>query len=164
MSEARFLTETSLELLARRLRILGHDVETVPGARLEALLEVARRSRRIALTTSSRHPRRFADVPAIVVPRDAAAAVRQLDSYEPAGPPFSRCASCNAMIEVRPSSEAIGHAPESIVLAFDRLARCPRCRKWYWHGSHVDRLRAWLEAALGRTIVPPASPTEPHEG
>ena len=156
MPAARFLTETSLELLARRLRILGHDVEIVRGARLEALCDEARRSQRIALTTSARHPRRYADVAVIAVPRAVSAAVRWIDSsYAPAGAPFSRCAACNTVIETRPAAEAQGRAPEAIVRAARWLTHCPGCDRWYWHGSHVDRLRTWFESALGHSVAPP---------
>ena len=36
---------------------------------------------------------------------------------------------------------------------------CPGCGKWYWEGSHVARLRAWLERALGRAIAGPSATT-----
>jgi len=156
MLAARFLAETSLELLARRLRILGHDVEVVQGARIETLFEEARRLQRTALTTSSRHPRRYADVAVTVVPRDPIEAVRAIDSrYAPLGAPYSRCASCNTELETRPASAAKGQAPDEIVRRAQRLAHCTGCGRWYWHGSHVDRLRAWFERALGRALAPP---------
>jgi uncharacterized protein with PIN domain len=153
----RFVTDTSLELLARRLRILGFDVETCPGARLEDLYERARRESRTVLTLSVRHPRRYADVPAIAVPRDdPMAAVRALASeHEAAGAPFSRCALCNLPLVSGSAAEAGGEVPEALRAADAPLRRCPGCGKWYWPGSHVDRLREWLERALGRPIPGP---------
>ncbi|HKQ59281.1 MAG TPA: Mut7-C RNAse domain-containing protein, partial [Candidatus Eisenbacteria bacterium] len=65
----RFVTDTSLEFLAHRLVFLGYDVTTIAGARLEDLFEAARREARTVLTLSARHPRRFVEVAAIVVPR-----------------------------------------------------------------------------------------------
>ena len=68
------------------LVFLGYDVTTLAGARLDELFETGRREGRTVLTLSSRHPRRFADVPAVVLPRaDPAAAVRLVaDAHEPA--------------------------------------------------------------------------------
>ncbi|HEY2956472.1 MAG TPA: Mut7-C RNAse domain-containing protein [Candidatus Eisenbacteria bacterium] len=155
MPPARFITDTSLELLARRLRILGYDVATAPGARLEELFDAARRDGRTVLTLSARHPRRFADVAALLVPRaDPAAAVRALAaSHEPAGPPFSRCPACNVALQRRTPYEAMGEVPGKVLRSSPSLNYCPQCGKWYWEGSHVARLRAWLEQALGRPLA-----------
>ncbi len=154
MPAARFITDTSLELVAHRLVFLGYDVATVRGARLEELFEAGRREGRTVLTLSARHPRRFAGVPAIVVPRgDARGAVRAIASaHEPAGAPFSRCAPCNQPLHVRHPMEARGEVPGRVLRSASVLHYCPLCGKWYWEGSHVAHLRAWLEEALGRPL------------
>ena len=151
---ARFITDTSLELVAHRLVFLGYDVATLRGARLEELFEAGRRDGRTVLTLSTRHPRRFADVPAIVVPRgDAAGAVRAIAAaHEPAGAPFSRCAPCNRALHTRHPMEARGEVPGRVLRSETVLRYCPVCGKWYWEGSHVARLRVWLEQALGRAL------------
>jgi uncharacterized protein with PIN domain len=156
MPPARFITDTSLELLARRLRMLGYDVATVPGARLEELFEAARREGRTVLTLSARRPRRFADIPAIGVARaDPAAVLRALAAgHEPAGPPFSRCPGCNVALQRRTAFEATGEVPGKVLRSASSLTYCPHCGKWYWEGSHVQRMREWLEQALGRPIAP----------
>ena len=156
MSPARFVTDASLEFLAHRLAFLGYDVTTIRGARLEELFEAGRREARTVLTLSARHPRRFADVTAIVVPRgDAAAALRAIAStHAPAGGPFSRCAGCNVALRSRHPMEARGEVPGRVLRSAPSLYDCPVCGKWYWEGSHVARLRAWLEAALGRPLAP----------
>ena len=155
MPPARFITDTSLDLLARRLRNLGYDVATAPGARLEELFDAARREGRTVLTLSARHPRRFADVPSLLMPRaDPAAALRALAaSYEAAGPPFSRCPGCNVGLQRRTPFEAVGEVPSKVLRGAPSLNYCPECGKWYWEGSHVARLREWLERALGRPIA-----------
>ena len=151
---ARFVTDSSLDYLARRLRFLGYDVATLPGARLEELYEAARREQRTVLTLSARHPARYADVPARVVSRgDLLAAVREIAAAcRPAGKPFSRCPRCNLALQRRERIEARGEVPGRVLRTARRFTFCPSCGKWYWEGSHVARLRAWLEAALGRPL------------
>ena len=150
----RFLADSSLDYVARRLRFLGFDVETLPGAPLRQLFEAARRDGRTVITPSVRHPRRFARVPAVVVEReDVAAAVRAVAAtHETAGPPFSRCALCNHVLETLPASAAAGSVPGEVIAAQEELRHCTGCGKWYWEGSHVDRVRVWFEQVLG----PPA--------
>jgi uncharacterized protein with PIN domain len=154
MIPARFVTDSSLALLARRLRFLGYDVVTLPGARLEEVAEVARRDGRQVLSLSARQPRRLADVAILRVPRDDdAATLRSIAAaHAPAGPPFSRCVVCNTPLERRLPAEALGEVPGRVTRAARALSYCPTCGKWYWEGSHVARVRAWLEAALGRTL------------
>jgi hypothetical protein len=162
MPTTRFVTDSSLDLLARRLRFLGYDVVTVRGARLEELFEYGGREGRMVLTSSGRHPRRWAAVPALRVERERPEeAVRTIAAgHEPAGAPFSRCASCGSALQRRHPLEAQGEVPGRVIRSNRELRYCAACAKWYWEGSHVARIRAWLEAVLGRPLAgegPPAA-------
>jgi len=165
MTPARLVTDASLEELARRLRMLGYDVITLRGARLEELFDAARREGRTVMTLSARHPRRFADVPVTPVPRDPAHALRTVaGAHEPAGAPFSRCPACNTALQRRHPLEASGEVPGRVLRRARSLMYCPTCGKWYWDGSHVARIRAWLGEALGREVAGPAASTDPATG
>jgi len=157
VNPARFLTDASLELVARRLRMLGYDVRTVRGARLEELLAAAAEDDRTVLTASARHPRRFAAVPVVQLPReDPAAAVRNIArDHAPTGAPFSRCTACNGALQKRHPLEASGEVPGRVLRAARGLAYCPQCGKWFWDGSHVARIRTWLSSTLGREVPGP---------
>ena len=161
-SPTRFVTDSALELLARRLRFLGYDVMTHRGARLEELFAAAAAQGRTVLTLSSRHPRRYASVPVVLVPRnDVATAVRAVaEAHAPAGAPWSRCPRCNVALHARSSFEARGEVPGRVTRMGEPLHWCPSCAHWYWPGSHVARMSAWLEAALGR----PLAGAEPGSG
>ena len=154
MPPTRFACDASLEFLARRLRFLGYDVAPLGGARLEEAMEAARRDGRTVLTRSARRPARFADVPAVRVDPDPAAALREVaERHEPAGAPFTRCPSCNVALERRIPFEAQGEVPGRVLRSASVLHYCPHCGKWYWNGTHTARIRAWLEAALGRPLA-----------
>ena len=157
MPPSRFVTAASLDFVARRLRFLGYDVVTHAGARLEELFEEAARDGRIVLTTSARHPKRWAAVPAVRVPGDdPAAAVRTITAdHEAAGPPFSRCPRCNHALRKRTSFEAVGEVPGRVTRSAGSLSWCPSCGQWFWEGGHTARLREWLETALGRPLTGP---------
>ena len=168
MPADRFVTDASLELLARRLRFLGFDVATHRGARLEELCEVARRDGRTVLTLSARHPRRFANVRVLRVSGDPAAALREVARrHEPSGAPFSRCGACNTPLQRRLAFEAGSDVPPPARRQAEHLHYCPGCGRWYWAGTHVAHIREWLTAALGRDPFaapgrdPNAAPDEP---
>ncbi len=160
MSPTRFVTDASLDFVARRLRFLGYDVVTHRGARLEELFEAAARDGRAVLTLSGRHPRRWGGVPVVRALRgDPAGTVRAVaGAHEPAGPPFSRCPRCNAPLRTRTPFEAHGEVPGRVTRAGGALTWCPACGQWFWPGTHVTRIREWLEAAIGRPVGGPAAP------
>ena len=150
MPPTSFVADHALERLARRLRLAGYDVRSGARAGLDEVFAIAAADERVVLTMSHRHPARFGGVAAVTVPReDVTAALRQVAArYEPAGPAFSRCLVCNTRLEPRHAIEAAGEVPGRITRRFRTLAHCPTCCRWYWEGSHVARLRAWLESAL----------------
>jgi uncharacterized protein with PIN domain len=155
----RFVTDASLELVARRLRLLGYDVAGHRGARLEELFDVAAREGRVVLTLSGRHPPRWAHVAALRLPRgDAAAAVRRVaQAHAPVGAPLSRCPHCNVALRPRSAFEAVGEVPPRVARRGGPFTWCPACGRWYWLGSHVARIVEWLEAATGRPVALPGA-------
>lgn len=159
MTPDRFVTDSSLDFIARRLRFLGYDVSTISGARLEELFARAGGDRAIVLSRSPRHPRRWGAVPLVVIDgADPAAAVQAIAArYAPAGAPFSRCPACNVALRTRHPLEARGEIPGRVLRSIRTVSACPMCGKWYWEGTHVARIRAWLEGALGRPLAPPPS-------
>ena len=85
---------------------------------------------RTVLTLSARHPRRYAQVAAVRVPRgDDADALRQLvAAHAPAGAPWSRCPTCNTPLQTRSAFEAAGEIPA-------RVARAGWPLTWFLHAS-----------------------------
>jgi uncharacterized protein len=145
----RFITDSSLEQLARRLRILGYDVSSHRGARLEELFAAATRDGRTVLTLSARAPR-AAEVAIVRVPRgDLAAAVRAVTAaHAPATARWSRCPECNVALQVRSAFEGRGEVPGRVTRLGVPLRSCPLCGRWFWPGSHVARLEEWFARVL----------------
>lgn len=155
MAVGRFITDSSLDWFARRLRVLGYDVIVLRGARLEQVCQRARAESRTVLTLSARVPPVCAYVSRLVVARgDPGASLRELAGrFDPDVAPFCRCTTCNHPLA--PAGETAAGQPPGAPSAARAVRRCPACGKWYWHGSHVDRLRAWLERALGHPVRAP---------
>ena len=152
MKQGRFATDTSLAAFARRLRVLGYDVLVVPDATLERVCSVAAADGRIVLTLSRRVPRACATAARRVVVRgledDALRSI--VAEHAPGAAPFGRCTHCNALLGPPGSAAALATAPVPPPVGVTVTGQCPGCRRCYWHGSHVDRLRTKLGAVLGR--------------
>lgn len=160
---SRFVTDSSLELLARRLRFLGYDVVTHRGARLAELFAAAAAEQRTVITLSDRRPPANTGVGVLRVARgDVGAAVRAVAStHVPTGPPWSRCPECNVALHSRTAFEARGEVPGRVARMGVPFTWCPSCARWYWPGSHVARMNAWFESVLGTRAPLPEPPPEP---
>ena len=155
----RFVTDASLDQLARRLRFLGYDVLTHRGARLEELFTVAAAQGRTVLTLSARQPRQAAVAVVRVARGDEAGAVREVAAHHvPSGPRWSRCPACNSALQLRSTFEAIGEVPARIMRSGWPLSWCPSCGRWFWPGSHVARMNAWFDLVLGPGAAKPPAP------
>lgn len=159
----RFLTDASLEQVARRLRFLGYDVFTHRGSRLEELFVLAAADGRTVLTLSSRQPPRRLPGPVRVVrlPRgDLEGAIRAVTAeHAPSTAAWTRCPNCNSALQTRSAFEARGEVPGRVTRLGVPLRSCSHCGRWFWPGSHVARMNAWFERVLGRppTEAPPGT-------
>jgi uncharacterized protein with PIN domain len=153
MVSRRFITDSALAALARRLRVLGYDVTTMTGD-LDEVCRVARREQRIVLTMSVRVPRSCAFAERLVVRReDVAASVREVFvQFQPSSPPFSRCTHCNTLLEAADDPDRLARAPVPPPSGVPVTGQCPECLRCYWNGSHVQRLREWIERAIGTSF------------
>jgi hypothetical protein len=147
----RFVTDASLDELARRLRMLGYDVVTHRGARLAELFAAAAAEGRTVLTLSHRSGPRHSPAGVLIVPRGGLAdALRAVTArHAPATARWSRCPACNVVLQRRSAFEARGEVPARVTRPGNPLSWCPACGRWFWAGSHVARLEAWFERELG---------------
>ncbi len=156
----KFIVDGDLKPLVKRLRMLGLDCHYEGGTSIADMIQTALLEDRILITLKA-------------VPDTARLKVLTIHGDDPdeqlrlvAGAfpfrghiqPFSRCLVCNAMLEdLQPSGddEEID-IPASVRQRGLPLFRCPQCKRPYWHGSHIKRMKAMLERSgvgLGVTAV-----------
>jgi uncharacterized protein with PIN domain len=156
----RFLADAMLGRLARWLRILGHDTACPEPVSDEALVRRALEEERIILTTDRALPEEWT-LPRVAVLRSGpplaqlAELAERMDLVSGARP-FCRCSRCNAELESAGRAAARGHVPAAVLERFERFRICPACRRFYWPGSHADRMREALARTLGTDLAAPA--------
>ncbi|MDI9643988.1 MAG: Mut7-C RNAse domain-containing protein [Candidatus Verstraetearchaeota archaeon] len=136
----RFLADAMLGKLARWLRIIGYDTEYLPSASDEELISMAESESRLLLTRDSELFRRATrrGVPSLLLRsttiegelREISGAVAVRLSGE------TRCPLCNVVLVEDEKSRAPSSGGSIWV--------CPRCGKFYWHGTHWLRISATL--------------------
>ena len=152
----RFHVDAMCGKLARWLRLLGCDARL---GRLHDRREAETLARRGAVVLT-RSPR-FAGLHGVVVlssndPLDQLREVAALGLVRPQEMRFlARCAECNEDLLDATPEEVRGLVPDYVQATAPAFARCPRCGRIYWEGTHPERMRARLREALG--WAPPTS-------
>lgn len=152
----RLLCDEMLAGLARWLRVAGHDVALMPPGSPDARVAAAARRDGRALVTRDRD---FASPSAspsagglaagleVVslgsdeLDRQAAELTRRL-GLDWLAAPFTRCLVDGAVLE----GAAADDVPEAARARGGPFHRCPACRRVFWPGSHVRRMRVRLQA------------------
>lgn len=148
--ELKLLCDEMLAGLGRWLRAAGHDtLIAAPGTPDREIMAMAREQGRLLITRDRKMLERKGAAEIVFLLNSCgleswvASLSREL-SINWLYRPFSRCLLCNTLLE-----EGSGPCPDQLpdsVLAENRpLFHCPHCRKFYWEGGHVARMRRQLE-------------------
>ncbi len=145
----RFCADRNLGRLAKWLRILGFDTSYRRDSTRATLL--AERDRgRLVLTRQSG----LKGEPGVVFVAandpegQLAGLIRELKLTPEAR--LSRCSLCNVELAPAEPSEVEARVPEHVRRVQRDFRACPSCRRIYWLGSHVQRMRDRLRE-MGQT-------------
>jgi len=149
----RFLADRTTGKLAKKLRALGFDVSDYPGGPIEEAVRAARAEGRMFLTRSRRAPVPGKDLQITVVeansPPEQVREVLQRLRLAPAEEKyFSRCLLCNEELRPVPKGEVEERVPDFIFRGYDSFRRCPRCRRVYWPGTHLEKMKKEVDRIL----------------
>lgn len=139
--------------VARDLRLLGFDTLFERDAADTQLLRIAQADGRVLVTRDQALAGRARNVDCVLVTEGAPSSqavkvLRELELTPAPGAAFTRCLSCNQLLEPLSREEAAGWVPDHLTAAADRYRRCTACRRVYWRGSHVARLEAKIRVIL----------------
>jgi len=154
MARPRFLCDEMLAGFARWLRSAGLDTRAAPaGAEDAELLRQARREGRWFLSRDRKIAEHKAarDTLLLLEGQCADDWARQLGEafdLDWTAHAFSRCVLCNAPLQALPASQRHRLPPERRHEA--DVHWCPICRKPYWTGDHVRRMRRRLQRWASR--------------
>ncbi|HVV86717.1 MAG TPA: Mut7-C RNAse domain-containing protein [Kofleriaceae bacterium] len=137
--------------LATWLRLLGFDAPYLRRSRDPAELDRAHVDGYVLVTRARQLAERYQ--PSILVhaddpPGQLAEVLRALGHAPRPARFFTRCARCNVALEPVGREAVRDRVPAAALAAFDDFTRCPRCRRSYWPGGHVDRFLRAVEPVL----------------
>ncbi len=157
LRDARFVLDVHLRKLARRLRLLGFDVDYKEGRDDPELAKIAEEQGRILLTRDRQLLMRKNVSRGIIIRHSdpEKQIVEVLDRLQLRGrcAPFTRCIDCNgSMHAVLPDGEEMRRIEEGVPEGVRSWCReyfvCDSCAKVYWKGSHYGKLKALVERIM----------------
>ncbi|TNF48091.1 hypothetical protein EP232_02735 [bacterium] len=145
----RFLVNSMLGGLARKLRMLGYDAEFSSGADSTLIRYRSRAESRIVLTKNAELVKTLGEKAWLV---SGSGSREEFNSVVPllrritvSPNPLSRCLDCNSRLGKITKEEARDLIPHYSWISTDDFMRCPDCHKIYWKGTHHRRMLERIE-------------------
>lgn len=144
--EIKFLADQMLGKLVKWLRILGYDTIYPSYDNDLSLILTARQENRILLTRDAKLIKRrnignFLFIKGDHWEEQLAGIIKglklEINLYSKI---FSRCSLCNAPTKNIEKKEVKKHVPPYVFLTQDKFVYCPSCNKYYWRGTHWQRM------------------------
>jgi len=154
----RFIADQMLGRLAKWLRLLGYDTLYLNPAPDGKLIEIAKEQNRVLLTRDThlmeRRPIKKGIVRAVLIRDDAwEKQLAQLVSEFGLSPrkfrdsPF--CGECNSLIQEISKEKVKEKVPLYVYQTHDYFSTCPNCGRYYWEGTHWERINEKLGSIFG---------------
>jgi len=144
--EIKFLADRMLGKLVKWLRILGFDTSYPSFDDDLSLILTARQEGRILLTRDANLIKRRNICDFLFIKGDhweeqLAGIIKGLKlEIDLNSKIFSRCSLCNAPTKDIDKKEVKTHVPIYVFLSQDKFVYCPSCKKYYWRGTHWQRM------------------------
>jgi len=153
MDETRFIADSNVERLGKWLRILGYD--TVYGKEMsdDEIVRRALAEDRVILTRDTGIvARRIVKKYVLLDSADTMVQLRQVFSElglkVTNSRAFTRCIVCNEAVIPISKQSAAHRVPPYVYRTQEVFAECPRCRRVYWRGTHVQNILRDLKTSL----------------
>jgi len=146
----KFASDVMLGSLARWLRICGIDVFYDAKIDRSGLFRIAREEGRTILTKAGNF-KELKEIPPYIMIEgdDLDAQLRQIKKAFPSidflSNSFSRCIDCNELLVEIDKKSAKDEIPPKAYEIAGKFYRCPACKKLFWPGTHVHRMKSRLE-------------------
>lgn len=150
LRDIRFVLDVHLRKLARRLRLLGFDVDYQEGRDDDELADISEQTGRLLMSRDRQLLMRRKVTRGMAIrntnpDKQVLEVLERLDLWKQCKP-FSRCMECNSAVKrVLPGSEEyvrlLNAVPDGVREWCSEYRRCSGCGKIYWEGSHYDKLK-----------------------
>jgi uncharacterized protein with PIN domain len=140
----KFIADVMLGRLAKRMRLRGFDVVYDRTFNDNEIIRLSLEQDRVILTRDKALSDRPLAKNHLFINSDLVQEqIEQvLTSFPPETHinPLTRCSECNEPLQRIEREEARDLVPHHVYENKNLFLRCPRCKRTYWHGTHVMRM------------------------
>jgi uncharacterized protein with PIN domain len=152
--EPRFIVDTNVGHLVRKLRMLGYDTLFINPVRDVDLIQMADEERRIVISGDrklfERRPIRSGKVKGFLIDTYQDHTTQLLRIVRAFGlgssTSFIRCLECNTLLVPKSKEAAKERVPPYVYETTAQYSYCSRCDQFFWEGEHVKRMRGLIKA------------------
>ena len=144
----RFMADHMLGKTCKWMRIIGYDT-LYPECKSDTeILDKCMLDDRILLTRDYEFYKRY-DKSVFLDSPDFKLQLKQIVKQFPPDRKlfFSRCPLCNNLLD-EVDSRLMGPKFKDVMVRFSRVKYCKHCHKYYWNGSHYDKILTEIHAVL----------------
>lgn len=149
----KFLLDNMLGRLARWLRFAGYDAAYPAPDSIKEAAALANAEGRVILTRD----RELAEsktacavyLESVELNEQVKQLSAELDLKLDEGAFLTRCALCNSLLSAAKKEEAKGIVPLGVYERCAEFWYCHACRKFYWKGTHWERIHSTILAMHG---------------
>ena len=143
-----FIADNMLGKLAKWMRFMGHDVYYEKISDDKELIELSRSENRYLLTRD-KELAKTKDLQVLFIKSEKLEnQLRQVIkefNLQLNGQEFTRCPECNHILYVVDKSEVIGKVPNGVQSRQESFWHCELCQRYYWQGTHYEKIKTKLE-------------------
>lgn len=144
IAEPKFIVDDMLGKLAVRLRMLGFDTAYYGDSEDSFLLRKSKDEERILLTrdaglVKTRGANAFF-IPSRKLKDQIREVIQRYNLKITHRNMFSRCSVCNEPLEETSKEKVKGKVPPMAYKLFNDFSHCPKCGKYYWKGTHYEKI------------------------
>lgn len=152
LRKTAFVVDVNLGKLSRLLRLLGFDTLYSNNYSDDEVADISVRENRIILTRDRRllFARRITHgywVRSVHAEEQVNEVIKRFDLYRQIKA-FHRCLVCNGLLEPVDKEKIWSQIEPKTRRYYHRFYQCLHCKKVYWEGSHVEKMRKRFKAIL----------------
>ncbi len=140
----KFIVDSMLGKLAKRLRLMGYDTYYDPKADDREILRISKEEDRVIVTRDTQMAKIRGAKIILISSTDLAIQLKEISRLAKIRPgggrSFSRCPECNTPVKDISREEAKNIVPKFVHETQDKFSYCPTCKKAYWKGTHYQKL------------------------
>jgi len=149
-----FIVDHMLGKLAKYLRMVGLDAVYFTQTDVSTLIKKASQEKRTILSRNARL-KKITGFPDVVFINDnqpdkqLSAVLKYFKIHISPEQLFTRCLTCNQKLIVAHHEDVEGRVTSYIFETHKEFFLCPQCKKVYWEGTHLKKMKEIIREVLG---------------